>query len=383
MNTNFRRWLVLLPLVLLAPLQVVAADDEERHETVIRTFGDDLFVAGDELRVMQESTGDTVAAGGELDLSGRVGGDLVTAGGRLHLNSPVSEDLYAAGGELTINSTISGNARVAGGSIELGPQGDIAGGVSAAGGKINIKGHIGRYLIAAGGNVNIDGQVDGDVEVSGGRLTIGPNAVINGAVTFRGRNPATVADGAQVRGGVHHVEWKNINRHRAGKLLLGLGVGILLWVIGWIIVGSIFIGVWPGTTANITNTLRQRPGISLLAGLLLLCCAPVVMLLLALTVLGIPAALLVLALYLLWLPLGYLAGAATLGEWALQKFRGGQPLTTRQRILALGAVLLVLMVLTRIPVLGGLLGLAVLLAGMGTLLLAATGHMRVVARPGL
>jgi cell division protein FtsW (lipid II flippase) len=82
-------------------------------------------------------------------------------------------------------------------------------------------------------------------------------------------------------------------------------------------------------------------------------------------------ALLLLFLYLLLLPLGYLASAAAIGEWLLSRTQGGAQLLTRQRILMLIGVLSALFVLTRIPVLGAVLRFLLILAGIGSLVMAS------------
>lgn len=366
-------------LLLLTPVlwQPAFGASEDRRESVIRQVGDDLFAAGGRVRVMQDSPGDAIAAGGEVDLSGKVAGDMVAAGGELVLRSAIEGDLYAAGGELELGGTVAGNARLAGGTVEVGPGADIAGGLSAVGGEVTINGRVGRYLQLAAGEARIDGRIGGEVEVTAGELEIGPNAVIEGAVTYRGPKPAVVADGAQVRGGVNNIQRKGMDRSTFGRSMRGgLGVAALLWSIGWMIAGGILITVWPGFTGAVTETARLRPGLSLLVGVLVLIGVPVTIVTLVVTVVGIPMALLLFALYLIWLPLGYVAAAAAAGEWVLRRFRASRPVVTRERIFTLAGALLVLLLLTQIPVAGKLIALLVLLAGTGSLTIVAIARRR-------
>jgi hypothetical protein len=99
-------------------------------------------------------------------------------------------------------------------------------------------------------------------------------------------------------------------------------------------------------------------------------CVPVALVLLMITAIGIPLALLGLCVYLILLPLGYLFSAAALGEWLLSRLRQGAEIAMQQRILMLLAVLVVLFVLTRIPVLGNIVMLLVILTGVGGLVMA-------------
>jgi hypothetical protein len=110
--------------------------------------------------------------------------------------------------------------------------------------------------------------------------------------------------------------------------------------------------------------------------LALLVGVPVLLVALAVSLIGLPLALLLLCLYLLLLPLGYLAAAAAIGDWLLPRIRRGAAITTSQRVLMLLGVLIALAVVTRVPYLGGLVCLVVLLAGMGSLVLAAVARHR-------
>lgn len=381
MNAGTRQLAACLSLLLVAIAAVPKASGQERNgeqRVVTRVLGDDLFAAGQRLRVVQDSPGDAILAGAELDLDGAIGGDVVAAGRRVLLRSAVSGDLYAAGGELRIEGTIAGNARVAGGRVELEPEAEVAGAMSAAGNEVGIDGSIGSYLQIAAQKAWINGHVGGDVEVSGASLEIGPQAVIDGAVTFRGPAPAQVVDGAQVRGGVHHIARQgrggdDMRRH----LRTAFSVGAWLWLAGWLIVGCVLIAAAPGLTGAITQTVRKRPGWSVLGGVLVLIGAPLLGIVLMVTLVGIPLALLLLAAYLIWLPLGYLVAAATLGEWMALRLRAGHgSISRRDRILAFCGVLILLFLLVRIPVAGKLLGALVLLAGMGGLVLALFDRRR-------
>jgi hypothetical protein len=101
---------------------------------------------------------------------------------------------------------------------------------------------------------------------------------------------------------------------------------------------------------------------------------PVALVFLSLTIVGIPLALLLFFLYLLLLPLGYLASAAAIGEWLLSRLRSGAAVMTRQRILMLIAVLIVLFVLTRVPLFGGALRFLLIIAGIGSLVIAGAAR---------
>jgi hypothetical protein len=364
-----RRLPDLCPFLLAVVLVGVNADASgdpmrERH------LGRDTFVAGDEVVLRDEIEGDALAAGGRVTLDGRVGGDAVVAGANVDLDGSVANDLYAAGGLVRIASSVSGSARVAGGEVRLVRQASIADGLTVAAGRIAIEGRVGGYALLTGGSVVIDGEIDGDVRVAGGELRIGPNAVIDGSIIYRGPQPAQIDRAATIRGPMRNILYAREGWQR--WWLTAIVVFALVWFIGWAIVGSLLLGLFPHATRRVTGIARTRPWLAVLIGFVALVVMPVVIALLLVTLVGIPLALVVMLVYLALLPLGFLAGAATISDWLLQRPRGAAaPPGTGWRIALFVLVLLAVTILAQVPFIGWFAGLLLWMLGIGAILLFA------------
>ena len=366
MRVSKRAWLAIGLALALASVASFA----DREGMISRQLGNDTFATGGEVRLREEIYGDAIATGGEVTLDATVRGDALLAGGSVVVRGTIDEDLYAAGGEVEMSGHVAGSARIAGGEIDLDRDTVIDGAVSIAGGRVSVAGRMGQYLQVAAGRAYLDGRVEGDVEVAGGELSVGPDAVINGSLTFRGPKPPQVAEGAQVRGGVRHIE----KDQHAAKAVVGLFA--LLWLGGWLVVAWIALALWPGFARTVSETARQRLGPSLVTGLVLFFGMPILLVMLAASLLGLPLALLLLGVYLVLVPLGYIAGAGAIGDAFLPRIRRGAEIATRHRVYMLIGVLIALTVLGRVPFLGGLLCFAVLLAGMGSLALVVFASYR-------
>jgi hypothetical protein len=343
------------------------------RDTATTMFGNDVFQAGSEVRLTEGSAGDAFLAGGWIATGGAVHGDEVAAGGQLNLDADVDGGLYAAGGRVRLDGKVARNARIAGGHVELGPKAQVQGGLTIGGGEVAVNGQVGKYLQVGAGRTRLDGHVAGNAEVASGELTVGPDAIIDGVLTYYGPQPATIDSAAQIRGGTHYVarkHWDRPGHHRP------FGAGAWIWLAGWIIAGSILLGLWPGFAHTVAEVARRNPGLVLLLGFAVLICVPIALLCLIVTIIGIPLALLLLFLYLLLLPVGYLAAAAALGEWLLSRMRADVQPRPRDRILMLIGVLLVLFLLTRIPLLGGVLRFLLIIAGIGSLVMASAQRHR-------
>jgi hypothetical protein len=106
-------------------------------------------------------------------------------------------------------------------------------------------------------------------------------------------------------------------------------------------------------------------------GLAVLIATPVVLLILAITVVGLPITIVGAALYFAALFVGYLLAAIGIGQWAARRFHRDADGAFWPRVGALAAGLVILTVVGLIPVLGGLFTFAALLIGLGTVARAA------------
>jgi hypothetical protein len=342
-----------------------------------RRVGADLYIGGGSVTVDDAVGGDLFAAGGTVDVDAPVTGDAVVAGGKVRLGAAVGQSVYAAGGQVDIHGQVGRNLRVAGGRLVLGPRSDVAGNVSVAGGQLRLQGTVKGHVQAAGGRVRIDGPVGGDVIATSGHVELGPQARIAGKLRYRSGDALQQDPAAQVSGGIELLApgWggpettASAPAPAATAPTQGFGWLGWFWTAGLIVVAALWLGLAPRTSARSSQALRERPGWSLGLGFVWLVCVPVAALLLVLTIIGIPLALFALAVYLAVLPLAYVAGAVGLGDWALHRWQAVRASSVRWRIAAAAATLLLVTWLGHLPWLGAVLGLLLLLAGLGGLLL--------------
>lgn len=361
-------------LILLLNLLSHAQDNRARgiEDTVTLDLETDHFASGRNITVSRPVDGDLLAAGGSVVLDSNVGGDAVAAGSTVRLNGNFSQRVYAAGGQVFVNGTVSRNARIAGGNIELAPSSRIGGGVSIGAGKARVSGSINGYLQSAAGSLYINGPIGGDVEALGGQVELGPNTRIAGKLRYRSSRELKRDPAAQVLGGIEHLPPPRSQAPARGRGL----VVFAIWTLGLMLVITILLLAVPGFVVNVTGMLESRPGASALLGFAILVCTPVAAVILLITLIGVPLSLLCIAGYLILLPIGYLTAATALGGAVLRRLRLGTAGTTGWHIGAAIAGILILAVLGRIPLLGGLVVFAALLMGIGAIGLQVNRSLR-------
>jgi len=357
---------ILLTAVLLAAsLPAVSADSVEAG------VASDRFVVGGSVRQSKPVEGDMFGLGGNVDLNASVRGDAVLVGGDVRVREPVAHDLYAAGGNVRVDAAIGHNARLAGGDVEISQMATISGNLSVAGGRVEMRGTVAGNVEVAGGDVLIDGPVAGDVRSSAGNLQLGPNARIAGRLVNRGNGRISRDPAAQVGGGVENRPATHIGSARVQKdddddeSVFGW-----LWSLGLIALGGLIAALFPVGSRTLSQGLRNDPGIGLLMGFITLVCVPIAAVILAVTIIGIPLAIAVLLLYFIMLIVGYAAVGVVIGDAALARLRSQDAARAGWRVGAAMGVMLALALLTRVPVLGGLVVFVALMAGLGALVLA-------------
>ncbi len=133
--------------------------------------------------------------------------------------------------------------------------------------------------------------------------------------------------------------------------------------------GVVLYLLFPVATVGAARTVADAPWKSLGLGFAFLAAAPVVMALLFATVFGIWLALVALALYILALFFGFLTGVIYLGEAGLELLGRRARTPMGWHVLAIIVAFLVLWIARFVPVLGGIVVFALMLFGLGALVL--------------
>lgn len=196
------------------------------------------------------------------------------------------------------------------------------GDVVTMGGDITVYGRVGGDCVSIGGDVTLaDGaEVEGDVVCMGGTLTLGDSVVIGSdAVSLWGG--LDMAPSARIGGHVSEVGvggafpkidlWDG---HRGvGSRVLGF-MGRLVWVLLLVGMGLVAFSVFPTRMRRVADTVEHRTIVTFLAGMAGWILWLPAVLLLCITLVGIPVAILLVVFTPIMALLGYLAVAEVVGK---------------------------------------------------------------------
>ena len=301
-------------------------------------------------------------------MTARVDGSAFLSGGEVTVSAPIGRNVYLAGGDLRIESVVYGKVRAAGGKIRIAQDALIEGNATLAGGSIEVDGGVGGNLRAFGESIVINGAISGDLELAGEKIRIGPDARIAGKLEYRSGRPMQVDPQAAISGGVTEVQKDQRWLRRVGRGATFMGARFSF---GILLIGALMLLALPRFTREAAATLRSRPAVACGVGFAMLVGVPLLLLLLVLTVIGIPLALLFAFGYVALMLFGYLIGAIFVGDTVLERVRAGKTLTKGWRILFMLLALVAISLVRLVPFLGGLAVALLFVAGIGAFTMRA------------
>jgi len=334
----------------------------------------DYFAAGETVEIAGTVNGDVYAAGGKVIITGTINGDVLAVGGQVTIDGIVSQDVRVAGGQVTLGGSVGGNLTMAGGSLEVTKLAKLGGSVTVGGGSVTINAPVPKNIMAGAGQLTIGNTVAGDVTAGAGNLLLAADANIAGDLTVYTEEAEglTLSESATVAGqtviqqpprefGKFRDEWKNADV-KAGLAKAWEAFNVVRLII-FLAIGLVTISLFPKFSYYVINHIEEKPWQSFGLGLFATLGVPVLLVLLMITVVGIPLALLIMLFYAILIYISMIYFAYWLGARILDRLgrEGDRALT-----FVIGAM--ILWFLTTIAIVGQLTGMIAVFMGMGALL---------------
>lgn len=383
-----KKFLSLL-VALVAATSAFAIRFEQGDNVRISTpVNEDIYVAAGTISLEAIVRGDFFAAGGTVTLSDTVTGDVAVAGGTIMLRGTVLDDVRSAGGNLTISGYVGGDLLITGGTVTVEPGAVIAGDVYISGGTLRMGGAVRGNLKTASGEVVLDGSIAKNADLNGGKITLNgsiggeavlvaqtikvePNASLGGKVRYWTEG-GEVDFGTALKGGTATFDASLAHRfsqpkpHFLGFATFFAVMGYLLAMLILLAVGQRLFGPFFSQTVE---KVQREPVRALGYGFLYFVVVPVGIVMLFMTVIGIPLGLIGLFFYLLFLALANVITALVGVHW--WKARQGYQWNFWKMVLAALGVLVLLKLLWFLPFVGWLAKLLAVCTAFGAVLLTS------------
>ena len=283
------------------------------------TADSNLYIGGTNVSINGTASGDVIAAGNTVTINGTVADDTIVAAGTLNVAGTINDDLRVAAGTITISGTILGDVNAAGGSITFDKDAVVKGDVILGGGTVTLAGTVEGNVGAGTSELTVSGTVGGNIDATTSMLTLTDTAHVAGALSYRSNTEASIASGATIDGGTTFLQ--HPNRSRIGMYfgIIGLSIGgFLINVIASLIVALLFVTFMKPLTKRIITTGIASFWKMALIGFLLLIVAPILGIMLLVSLLGIPLAGILLSIYITLLVVAGVFAGILLGTFLLK-----------------------------------------------------------------
>lgn len=362
-------------------------------------YDDDVFIAGNNIKLDSKIRGDLFVACNEMVQSEMIDGNFNSVCQSIQSLGSIGGSFRSFARYISCNAPIGRNVIAFGQEITIGPEAEIGRDAHLFAANVDFQGDVKGDLNISAVQAAFSGSVTGCFCFEGRDLVITPDAVIEGDLIYETPEKADISSSARITG---EVKWTRMERrereqsgwvtfgkvfawiisHRGYFLLmtvvsLGLFIGLaipfpagLSMVILWIMLaisGNILILLSKRMALRTEQNLNARLFPSLGIGFVILFLAPVVAVVLLLTIIGAPLG----AVLILLFGAGCFAGAVYAALFIGRKICGLLGIgDARPGYLCFTIGMVILVALSFIPIVGYLLSMLVIMMGLGGLTLS-------------
>lgn len=319
------------------------------------TVNDDLIIGAKKVVLNNTVNGDVFIGAEETDINGIINGNLHIGSGKVSLKGQIKGNVYIGTGNLTINeSTIGGSLLIGAGSAVIDNKSLIKGSVFAGVGSITLDSKINRNLYLGAGNASLQNNTKVGMD-----LYYAYN---------ESDNKISISDKAVIVGKTHSQKY-NVNTKSADTKLIKKQfesfklVTKFLSFVSTLVIGFIFLKLFKNYFTESSLVLSQQFWKSLGIGFLVFITFFPAILILLISIIGIPLIGVLFLILFLFIYLSKFVVSLSLGNMIAEKFKWNKLHSFWVFVLGLLAFYL----LKAIPVTSGLISFLAVTVGFGAL----------------
>lgn len=294
--------LTLIVSILTLPVFVFGATTRTQSEINITNsekFQENSYFFATKNNISGEYFGDLFVAGVENNFNGKVNNDLFVVGGKNNISGEIVGDLRVIAGEVVVNGKINGDLVIAGGNVTLLDGAEIKGDLILIGGKIYQNALLTNKSKIIGASVFLNNQINSPIEITAQKITAQSKTKINSPLTYYSPNQIIKDGGSEINNVVTYNQITNFKDTSLVKrtLINVLNFWILLKFITTLIISLILIYVFRFFTQKTVDLALNKFWKNCLYGLIFSLLAPLFLIILILSLIGLPIGFLAVMIY--------------------------------------------------------------------------------------
>ncbi len=385
-------------LILLAGLGARAAIAIELVSTNRYRLPADATIESDAVILAEEATIDGLAAndlflvagmssGRSFDFAGIRSNASHAAAGVVSCPGEIANDLWAIGRDVRLGGSVGDHARIVGFEsvtvdgrvgntfvamsdiIRIGADSDLQEDAYLMAKEAYLAGSVSGRVVIVARKVTLGGAVGGDVSVTAEDIVVMPHTRIGGNLRYASSTELVLDQSVELGGELERTADESEGEESGGSGAFMVQIGLYL---GALLAGVLFTGACPRATREAAERIRASHLKCLLAGYVTFCLVPMLALVAAITIVGIPVALMLGLCSVVAIYVSKVVVALTVGRWIIR--REWEP-SVSGRFTALSIGLMSLYLITNLPTPIGLIAWCwIVFAGLGGLVLTFLRH---------
>ncbi|MBT4495679.1 polymer-forming cytoskeletal protein [bacterium] len=332
------------------------------------TVNGDIFVAGNSVTVSGAVNGDIFAAGNSVSITGDIDGSVFSAASNIIISGEVLGNVRVAGSNVTIESEIGRNVMAAGSNIILTSNAEVIKHLNLAGAVLDVRSNVGGNFEAAGESMKISGEIGGNTDLyfdKTGKVVFLPPAHLMGDFKYTASEELIISDDVTIDGEVVYNQFvPKVNKKQfLGLFTVGYFLFKLIQLFGLLVIGLVIVSLTKKKVKETADLMIKNPLAQIGMGIVWFIITPIIVVLLLVTVIGMPLAFLLSLIYIIFICLSKVFAGIAIGVMLTKAF--GWDKATLIGSMVLGIIALTL--LKSIPVIGWLVGLVTMWWGIGGL----------------
>lgn len=252
------------------------------------TVTEDQYVTATSGQVEGVIDGDLTIFSGSLTITGEVKGSVtVFSVGSVKIaeGARIGGSLRGTSGSLQVAGTVSDDVFLGAVSLVIDPSGEVGRDIMAFGGALTVRGEVVRDVRGRTMRTVISGDIGGDVDIATQGLDVTGEASIGGDILYRSPGEADIDGNAQIEGTVTRLPTR-------GNFLYGviLSLATVVTFLGFLVAGIVSLWLLRTSSSRAVGIILRRPIRSFLIGLATVIAFPAAILILAMTLVGLPLA---------------------------------------------------------------------------------------------
>ncbi len=366
-------------LKIITVVAAFALTTASEAQTMSASNGGDSFAAGTTVTETYGAAGDVFAAGEIVSIAGVADGDVHVAGMDVNVDTETESDLYAMGATVTIGSNVAEDVTAMGYSVRLTSAAVVNRNARFLGRSVIIDGTVAGALSVASAEVTLNAPIGGDVRLAAEKISFGPNARIDGVLTYSAERPISIpervisADRVQFEVLINRPMWQEMRETWDDvempilPTFVTLLSAFIVTLAFFILIGGIFLTFTPKHVASMRREITERPGHIFLLGILGLSMLFGLVPITALTIVGIPFVPFALLLIIVAWTLGYVLAAYAIAMRATLALGGPSDPSILVRLSVLAVAVCLVTLLNFIPFVGWVVNYTLVLLGIGAM----------------